>query len=233
MTHFIADIWDFCFPRYCLLCGKRLSMCEQAVCVGCLDSLPRTGAHDVAQNRIEQMFWGLLPIERATSLLYYTAAETHSIVHTTKYHRRPLVGEYVAYVLTKEIAASGFFDGIDMIIPMPIHWHRRLDRGYNQSEYIARGISRATGLPVQREAVRRIVDTESQTRLSHMARRENVKEAFSLIHPELVEGRHLLIVDDVITTGATVRQLGLELAKAAGVKLSVMSMALSDASIIV
>ncbi len=233
MTRIIADIWDFCFPRYCLLCSERLSIHEHALCVGCLGRLPRTSAHNVAQNRIEQMFWGVLPIERATSLLYYSAAETRKIIHYTKYHSRPTVGEYIAYTLTKEIVASGFFDGIDMIIPMPIHWHRRLSRGYNQSEYIARGISRATGLPIQTRAVSRTVDTESQTRLSAIGRRDNMTKAFSLTHPELVEGRHLLIVDDVITTGATIRELGLELAKAHGVKLSVLSMALSDSNIII
>lgn len=232
MFNLFTDLWYFFFPRFCVLCDERLTKTEQCLCVNCLSELPRTNAHRIKENLIEQIFWGCLPIQNATSFFYYTNDEMHSIIHKIKYHDQPLIAERLSEIMTKEILESDFFDEIDIIIPVPVHWHRYIQRGYNQSDYIARGISRATNIPIGYRIVERIIDNESQTRMSSMTRRSNVKDIFRLKRPDEIEGKHVLIVDDVITTGSTIIALGEELVKAKGVKISVISMAYSTSHVI-
>ena len=126
--------------------------------------------------------------------------------------------------MAEELNEVGFFEGMDMIIPLPLHRNRKRKRGYNQCDFIAEGIKEVTGLPIERDVVLRMVDNTSQTHLLSSERKENVKDIFELKHPETIKGKHLLLVDDVITTGATTISCGKELAKAEGVRISVVSM---------
>ena len=135
------------------------------------------------------------------------------------------MGEMIGQLMAERHMAYGFFDGIDAIVPLPITRKRNWKRGYNQSLIVARGISMETGLPIYNDVVVRKRFTQSQTHLTSFERRENIKEAFHLVKEEKIKGKHLLIIDDVVTTGATVIACGQELAKAEGVKLSVLSIA--------
>ena len=221
----LNDIADFLFPRYCPICGKRLSEDEKNICFLCLSDLPRINAHSIEGNPIEKLYWTHLPIERATSFFFYDSIESREVIYHTKYFKDPKVGEAVAMAMAEELITTQFFDGMDLIVPIPLHPRRLRKRGYNQCDYIAKGISEVTGLPVEKEAVRRIVDNSSQTHLLSTERKENVIGIFQLVHPEKVRGKHLLLVDDVITTGATSISCGQELVKAGDVKISVVSMA--------
>ena len=229
----VNDLLDFLLPRHCFLCQRRLTKSEQLVCIDCLSGLPRTNAHLVDGNPIEKLYWKQLPIERATSFFYYDALIARLAIYNMKYFDHPRVGQRIAEVMTEEIRGSGFFDGIDLIVPVPLHWKKAAKRGYNQSEYLAKGISKMTGLPVATNVVEKIVNNESQTHMTFLERRENVRDAFRLRHPELIEGKHVLLVDDVITTDSTTMAVGRELARAAGVRISILSMCYAGTKFII
>lgn len=218
---------DLISPRLCVVCGERLTVTEQDVCTRCCLHLPRTGFHRQPQeNVMARMFWGLIPIERAAALFYYeAAAETSRILYELKYHDHPEVGETMGRLLAREIEGSGFFGGIDMLVPIPLAKKRQRQRGYNQSLMLARGVSEVTAIPIYDQVVRRTVFTETQTRLGRRERQENVENVFELKNPDGIEGKHLLLIDDVVTTGATVTACARELLKVSGVRISVLSLA--------
>ena len=217
---------DLISPRCCVVCGHRLSVTEYTLCARCNFHLPRTDFYkDAYENELARLFWGQIPIERATAFFYYEAhAETANILYELKYKDHPEIGEVMGRMLAKEIHPSGFFDGIDGIVPIPLAKKRQRQRGYNQSKEIAKGISEITGLPIFDKVVRRTTYEGSQTTKGRWERNENVEHVFELIAPETIQGRHLLLIDDVVTTGATVIACAKELLKTANVKISVLTL---------
>ena len=174
------------------------------------------------------MFWGHIPIERATALFFFTGSNTRNAIHRLKYRTSPHIGEYLGQVLAEEISESSFFEGIDAIVPIPLAKGRLLKRKYNQCDWIANGISKQTGIPVVRNAVKRVRNNKTQTRLSVEERWENVEGIFQLHNPESIAGKHVLLIDDVITTGATVISCAQTLMKAGGnVRFSVVALAMA------
>jgi ComF family protein len=175
-----------------------------------------------------KLFWHQIPIERATALFYYEShAETANILYELKYKDHPEVGEVMGRLMAKELQPSGFFDGIDGIVPIPLAKKRQRQRGYNQSLEIARGISEITGLPIYNKVVRRKAFEGSQTNKGRWERNENVEGVFELKDASVIQGKHLLMVDDVVTTGATVIACVQELCKAGNVKVSVIALGFS------
>ena len=172
-----------------------------------------------------KLFWGQIPIKRATAFFYYEAhAEPANIIYELKYKNHPEIGETIGRMVAAEIKASGFFDGIDGLVPIPLARKRQLQRGYNQSLEIARGISEVTGLPILGGAVKRKSFEGSQTNKGRWERNENVESVFELRDADIVQGKHVLLIDDVVTTGATVIACAKELLKAGEVKVSVLSL---------
>lgn len=217
---------DLISPRFCVVCGHRLSVTEDVVCGKCLFHLPRTGFHRNAyENEMAKLFWGQIPIEKATAFFYYEAhAETANIIYEMKYKDHPEIGEVMGRVLARELESAHFFDGIDGIIPVPLAKKRMRQRGYNQSMEIARGISGISGLPILDKAVKRTSFTGSQTNKGRWERNENVEKVFKLADSSAVKDKHLLVIDDVVTTGATIIACARELVKAGHVKVSVLSL---------
>lgn len=221
-----TDLLDFLLPRYCRVCGERLSKLERHLCVNCLSQLHLTHFHEKDPNPVEQLFWGKIPIEKATSLFYYDGEGHRKILHALKYHDDAELGEYLGEMLAHEALAEGFFEGVDVIVPVPLHWRKSLKRGYNQSVYFARGIQRVTHLPIDTKAVRRIKNTKTQTLLPHHAQRwENVEGVFQLSRHNRLHGKHVLLVDDVLTTGATSISCAKTIMEAGDMTFSVMSIA--------
>ena len=222
---FWRRLLDLISPRCCVVCGRRLSVTEDVICVRCNFHLPRTGFHkDPYENEMARLFWGQIPIERATALFYYEAhAETANILYELKYKDHPEIGEVMGRMLAKEIQPSGFFDGIDGIVPVPLARKRQRKRGYNQSMEIARGVAAVTCLPSLEKVVRRTTFDKSQTNKGRWERNENVEGVFEVKDVTSIQGRHLLIVDDVVTTGATIIACAKELCKA-GNKASVIAL---------
>ena len=229
MISFFHRLLDLISPRLCEVCGSRLSVTEEVICGRCNLHLPRTGYHhNPYENEMAKLFWGQIPIERATALYFFQPhAETANIIYSMKYKNHPEIGEVMGRMVAKELSQSGFFVGIDAIVPIPLAPKRQRQRGYNQSLEIAQGINEVTGLTILDKIVRRNLFEGSQTSRGRWERNENVENVFELIDTTAASGRHLLIVDDVVTTGATIIACAKELCKAGNVKISVLSLGLA------
>lgn len=217
------------FPRCCVVCGAPLAKGEECICAMCNIDLPRTDYHLWKDNPVERQFWGKIPLGRATSFFFYRkGSDFRQILHQLKYGGRKEIGAIMGRYMAAELKGSGFFEGIDMIIPVPLHKKKERIRGYNQSEWIARGIAAVTGIPVNKDLVVRRINTETQTRKSLLQRWENVEGIFEQNHSESLAGKHVLIVDDVLTTGATTVACASCLAEAEGIRISVLTLAVAE-----
>ena len=223
---FWSRLLDLISPRLCVVCGERLSITEEIICSKCNLHLPRTGYHrDPYENNLAKLFWGQIPIERATALFFYEAhAETANILYDLKYKNHPDIGIVMGRMMAREIQDSGFFEGIDTIVPIPLAKKRQRQRGYNQSLMLAKGVSEITGLPISQKVIRRTVFEGSQTSKGRWERQENVEKVFELTDAQSFIGKHLLIIDDVVTTGATIVACAKELAKAGDIKFSILAL---------
>ena len=222
----IKRLLDLLVPRHCACCGQRLSGNVVTLCSNCNRSLPRTYyLQTPLDNEMARHFWGKFPILRAASLFFYMpGSDTAALVKDMKYHNQPSLAQDMGYFLAEESLPTGFFEGVDLLVPVPLTKRRERQRGYNQSYELAVGIRRATGISIGRKVLRRVHFAESQTEKSGVQRTENVENAFVLDRPEEVRGRHILLVDDIVTTGATIAACGRELAKAGDVTVSVLSL---------
>ena len=219
-------ILDFISPRQCVVCGQRLAPTERSLCTACLLHLPRTAYQFTPlDNPMAQLFWKLAPIERAAALLYYEPhSEVAQLFYDLKYHDRPDIGEDMGRLMAGEMQLARFFDGIDVLLPVPLSRKRLRQRGYNQSEQLAVGVSDVTRLPVITKALRRKHFVKSQTQLNRQERQENVEDMFELRDGSLLQGKHILLIDDVCTTGATLIACANTLKDIPGIRLSILTL---------
>lgn len=219
-------ILDFISPRFCVVCDRRLAPSERSLCTNCLLHLPRTVFQFMPDdNPMAQLFWHLSPVERAAALFYYEPhSEIARIVYKLKYHDRPDIGEDLGRLMANEMQLAHYFDGIDVLLPVPLSRKRLRQRGYNQSEMLAIGISDITRLPVVTKALRRKHFLKSQTQLSRHERQENVSDMFELRDASVLEGKHVLLIDDICTTGATLLSCTEALRAVPGIRLSVLTL---------
>lgn len=216
---------DLISPRLCAMCGRRLSVTEFVICNKCNYHLPRTDfINNPYENEMAKIFWHQIPIERAAALFYYEGhSEVANIIYRLKYKDEPEIGVWFGRMLAREAQIASFFDEIDGIFPMPLTKKRKSQRGYNQSEEIARGISEVTKLPIYTDIVKRVVFAESQTKKDRWSRIENVENAF-VFQKLPSEINHLLVVDDVVTTGFTVISCAKQISQNRNIKISVLSL---------
>jgi len=221
---------DLFFPRTCALCGKVVGD-DPVLCRECLTHLPRTEQAVIRGNTTEELFAGLPRFQRGAVFLFFEHGDKyHRLIHQMKYgvFADPTIG----YLLAKEAAAdylqSDFFDGIDLILPVPLHPRRLRERGFNQAEWIAKGLSEITHIPVNSALLIRKRSNEHQANLSRQERLNNVQDLFALTEPKQLSNRHVLLVDDVITTGATVRACMAAFKSVRNCKISVFGIAKSN-----
>lgn len=200
----IRSLLDTLFPPRCLGCGTPLIDGEKYICLRCLSHLPRSFYHlRPDSNPMIDRFAGVIPFEKSSSLLLYSHNSlTGSIIQDFKYRGMPDLARRMGALMAEELTPSGFFSDIDRLMPMAQHWTRRLKRGYNQTEQLAIGISGVTGIPVAHN-LRAYRRHKTQTRMSLTDRRANPRGSFMIRNPETLSGLHLLLLDDVCTTGAT------------------------------
>ncbi|WP_153640877.1 ComF family protein [Prolixibacter sp. NT017] len=222
----VNDFISLFFPQLCAGCGEPLVHGEEEICIRCLADLPRTGFARFADNKVAQVFWGRIPLEHAVSLCYFEkGSRLQKMFHRMKYQREPGVGKVLGRELGIELFSSSMFETLDAVIPVPLHPKKQKKRGYNQSEYIANGISEVMNIPVISDVLIRNVHTSSQTRKSRYHRWENVEGIFQVTKPEKLGNLHVLVVDDVVTTGATLEACCAPLLKIPGVKVSIATLA--------
>ena len=227
----LGKIIDLLFPRFCPICRNRLMGEEEGLCLACNLHLPRTDTwENPYENEMAKMFWHQIPIEKCGALFYYAShAPASNILYKLKYNYRPDIGVFMGKMLAEEGLRNHFFDGIDAIVPIPISPSRRKKRGYNQSEEIAKGISMLTHIPVVSDMVARTLFKGSQTDKDRWERMDNVENVFTLTKDyqaggkkaAFIAGKHLLIVDDVCTTGATILSCCKRMSGFEGTKFSV------------
>lgn len=229
---YLSDIWDdfisLLFPRLCSACGEPLVRNEKTICTECYIKIPRTDFHLQRENPVEKLFWGRCRIEKGASFSYFNRdSRIREAIHTLKYKGHQEVGFELGRIYGLELLDSDFISDIDMIVPVPLHERRRKERGFNQSETIANGISSVTHIMVNTHIISRLVASATQTRKDRLNRWSNVDGIFGVIDYPAIQGKHILLIDDVITTGSTIEACCNELLKGEGVKVSVASIAVA------
>ena len=233
------------YPRTCALCGRYTGekRAQGQLCKRCLAMLPRTEQAEQRENLTEMTLTGTdsmwvrdkgqymvrtkkaMHVERAAAFLFFDKDNPiRELMHRMKYNDLPEIGYELGRQAALEFQYADFFDGIDVIVPMPLHEKRMRERGYNQSEYIARGISAVTGIPVDTTHVTRIRNTPKQALQKGDERKANVQDAFAVNQPEQLYRTHILVVDDLITTGETMRSCLKAMKKCRGAKFSVFAL---------
>ena len=201
-------LFEFVFPHYCKVCGRRLDPTEEELCISCFLGMPRLDYDMNAINPTERMLLTERSLVRAASILNYSKeSDYRNILFHLKYWHHPKVGRWLARVGAMPLAGQGFFEGIDFIVPLPLTFWKELKRGYNQCTYIAKGIKELTGIPIVSDAVILEKKHSKQAGLGKYQRWKNAQNLFKVVRPELLAGKHILVVDDVITTGATLCSL--------------------------
>lgn len=224
------DLLGLLFPRSCQNCGKALNPQEELLCARCLFHLPRTNFHRNKENPVREIFGGILPLYSATSFLFFNkGGMTQKLVHRLKYKGKKEIGVYLGELLGRQLSESEFFRDADVLLPVPLHPAKQKKRGYNQSEIIASGMETVMKADLNAGVLFRKVHTSTQTRKSRYERWENVKDIFGVRNPAQLESKHVILVDDVITTGATLEACAENLIDIPGIRLSVASLAYSQA----
>ena len=205
MPSLLRSLFDFFVPRTCIVCGRRLTEGETGcLCTACLMDFPFVRPPYVAGSRTERRFWGILPMGRAaTFFCYQSHTASTRVILALKYGRQPHIGRHFGFLLGQQLATTDFFDGVDCIVPVPLTRWRQFRRGYNQSEWIALGVEQATGIELRTDWLRHTRDAQSQTRKGVYDRWLDTHSAYETAPGIDLTGRHILLIDDVITTGAT------------------------------
>jgi ComF family protein len=231
-------IWDdflsLFYPDLCLACQQVLVGSEKVLCTACLYELPLTGyALTPQQNEVCSKFWGKVQVEYGLAYLYFRkATKVQRLMFALKYQGQPEIGSLLGELFGRELQRAGFEKAglrgtFDYILPIPLHPRKQAKRGYNQSAYFAQGLSQGLQVEMRSDILVRKIETQTQTRKDRLARFENMKSVFAIENKESIEGKHLLLVDDVITTGATLESaLTLLLAQGAA-KVSVAAIAVA------
>ena len=227
---YIYDLWDdfisLLFPRLCYACGNQLMRNESLICTECFVVIPRTNYHFAEDNPVAQLFWGRCLIEKAAAFSYYNkGSRIRKLIHNMKYNGIREIGYDLGRLYGLSLKTSGFINDIDIIIPVPLHPMKKRIRGFNQSETISMGIADATHLPVDIKSLARVLVSATQTKRSRYERWTNVEGIFQVLDSQTIMGKHVLLVDDVITTGSTIESCTNELLKIEGVKVSVVALA--------
>jgi ComF family protein len=226
--NYITQLIDFFLPRFCSSCKVKLSFTEELVCQSCLSKIKH--ADQIRLNReFERKFLNDKISSGFTSLfIFEKEKELQHIIHGLKYDGKFRIGIFLGKLLAEELNNQFSEWKIDFIVPVPLHHLKRAERGYNQSDFIAKGMHSILNIPVKSKIIKRIRFTETQTNLSLVARKENMRDAFKLKNSRIVRGKKILLLDDVITTGATISECGRIILESGAAKIYAASIAVAD-----
>jgi ComF family protein len=225
---YIEGLKTLFFPHICLCCQSETPLKGDEFCVRCLTDLPVTTHFQIAENDFVEKFYGRVPLEFGAAWLnFYSGSVIKDMLHALKYRRKKDVGLYCGKQMGIQLRDCEFFNKPDLIIPIPIHYKKRYKRGYNQAELIARGISEELHIPLDLKLLIKTTDTKTQTKKNRKERTTDLKETLEVVNPNGLKDLHILLVDDVMTTGATFEAAALELQQIEGVRFSMVSLAIT------
>ncbi len=225
----LNDLLQVFFPDLCVCCHNTVSSSKEPLCIFCQADLPFTNFHLTKDNPFTERFFGRLPIVTGASFLFFEKnGITQKIIHALKYKNRPDLGLEFGKMYGEVLKKSALYEQIDGIVAVPLHMKRKKERGYNQSAMIAKGLAQGMDRPFLKDVIRRIDHTKSQTKKSRLERFSNVEKAFELSPDVDIEDKHLLLVDDVLTTGATLEACGLALTQNRRLTLSAVTLAIAE-----
>jgi len=209
------------FPTPCITCGAELPKRSDPVCLQCLATLPETGFAAYPENTVEKLFRGRLNIQAGMSLFYFSKGSSiQKLLHAVKYKNQPELARYLGRMMGEELKNEPRFGHIEAMVPLPLYRKKERQRGYNQSDLLCEGIQEITGWPILKDTVIRPDHSDTQTRKGRLDRWENISGKFRVMKPEQLENKPILLVDDVLTTGATLDACGNELLSVNGIRLS-------------
>lgn len=229
ITQICKDLLEFVYPSLCITCGERLISAEIHICMKCWLDLPVTNFHLNGDNDVARLFWGRINIQNATSWFYYRKGSRYQkLIHFIKYRGIKELGFEAGLRLGNLLSLAANFQTIDIIVPVPLHTKKEKERGFNQSEWIAGGIAKSFSHPVVTGNLCRIVYNPTQTQKDRYGRWQNVEGIFSIKDPGTFEGKHILLIDDVVTTGSTLEACASELLKINNTTVSIATLAFAD-----
>ena len=228
LTNIVADFISLLFPQECLACDELLARGEKSICTECRINLPYTNSHLVAnpENELLQRFYNKVPVKYAFAYLYFNrSGRVQKLLHALKYKGHEEVGEILGNWYGAELKENHFHQQFDIIMPVPLHDKKFKKRGYNQSDSFAKGLAQMLGVNWQPDVLKRTADTSTQTKKSRLERWENVGQLFRVPDSTAVQRKRILLVDDVMTTGATLEACALVLLEAGAQEVSVAAIA--------
>lgn len=225
IINILNDFTGLFYPKICASCDDSLVRNENLFCTACRVGLPRTNFHHDKDNEVAQIFWGRIPVEYATAYFYFQkGGRVQKLLHKLKYKDQKEIGVELGRMIGRDLVQSSF-NQVDVIVPVPLHKSKKRKRGYNQSECLAEGLSMSMMKPLDTTSLFRAIANPTQTRKHRYERWTNVESIFKLRYPEAIANKHILLVDDVITTGATLEACASALLEAEGVKVSIVTAA--------
>ena len=225
----LNPLLDLLYPNLCLGCGRHLPPVQELLCVPCQYALPETGQYQQPENAFTEVFWGRVPITGGAALYYFNkSGRVQRLIHQLKYEHKPEIGWQLGAYFGVLLRQAPTFQEVEVVVPVPLHPRKQHERGYNQAEALGRGIAKGMQQPLCTEALQRIEYTLSQTRKSRADRQQNVQQVFALGQADLVRGKHVLLVDDVLTTGATLEACATLLIGIEGTRVSLATLAMAE-----
>jgi ComF family protein len=222
----LLDFISLVYPHNCLACGDLLISKESQICILCRHKLPKTGFHLEKENPVSKIFWGRVNLFSASSYLFFQKGGTvQSLIHQLKYKGNKEIGKELGKMYGIELKTSELFNTVDLILPVPLHPTKKRKRGYNQSEMICEGLSKGMNAEWRPDLLVREVATDSQTKKSRFMRWKNVESIFTVKDEKAIAGKHILLVDDIITTGSTIESSAHCLLQTEDTKVSAASLA--------
>ena len=228
MISILDDFLSLIYPRVCASCGNTLYKNEKVICIFCNYRLPKTNFHFEKNNPVSEIFWGRVNIESASACYYFAkGSKIQHLIHQLKYKGKKEIGIFIGKQYGLDLIDSPQFNTVDIVIPVPLHRKKQKQRGYNQSEQFAIGISGSMKIELDTKSLYRKIASQTQTKKSRFKRWQNVSEIFDVRQTDSLIGKHILLVDDVITTGSTLEACANALFKVPDVRISVAVIALA------
>lgn len=225
--NFLMDALQLFYPHCCVGCGTDIAFKNEMLCLHCLNELPHTQFENIENNPVEKIFYGRVPLLSAYSQFYFARHQlVQHLIHQLKYKGNQEIGEYLGMMMGQSICKSSRIKKIDFLIPLPLHADKEFKRGYNQAEVICRGIEKSAGILLAKNNVIKQKFTETQTKKHRAERWENVETSFKINEPEKLAHKHVMIVDDVVTTGATLEACAQALRAIPGISISIATLAM-------